>query len=230
MATVFGGTSGSDPLIVTFSSAVTPEVVQAILRNVTYANVSDAPGTLPRTLSYQIHDGAGGFSALVQQTVTVRAVNDASILGGIATSGAVYRGRVPLLLAPAATVTDVDSTTFDGGSLQVSFVAGGLASDGLLIRSQGTAPGQISVSGGTVSYGRVAIGTMTGGTELTALVITFNDKATVEAVQALLRSVSYQSDAATPTGGGRIIRYALNDGPTASGRVTTFVRQPLAFA
>jgi hypothetical protein len=234
VATVAGGDAGSGPLVVTFSSAVTPAIAQAILRNVTYANASDAPSTLPRTLSYQMTDGAGGTSAVVRQTVTVAAVNDAPVLGGIATSGLVYGGPGPLTLAAAGTVADVDSATFGGGSLQVAIVAGGLASDRLLIRSQGTAPGQVSVAGGTVSYGGVAIGTVAGGTGLTALVINLNGSATVEAVQALLRAIAYESVAVDPTNGGlnatRTIGYTLRDAPAASRGLATVVQQSLAFA
>ena len=166
--------------------------------------------------------------------MTVRAVNDAAVIAGIATGGLAYRGPGSLLLASAGTVADVDSATFGGGSLQVSIIGGGLASDRLLVVNQGSAPGQISVSGGSVFYGGVAIGTVTGGTGLTTLAIAFNGNATVAAVQAVLRSIAYTSVAADPTNGGRnmtrAIRYSLADAAPASGGLTTLVQQSIAVA
>ena len=63
-----------------------------------------------------------------------------------------------------AVVADVDSPHFDTGTHAVSFAAGSdSAEDALSIRHQGTGAGQITVSGSTVTYGGVPIGTFTGG-------------------------------------------------------------------
>src|SRR5439155_9688155 len=90
-----------------------------------------------------------------------------------------------VVLAPAATVTDPDSTNFNTGYLQVNIVAGGLPADVLNIRNQGTGLGKIGVSGSTVTYSGAPIGTFTGGTGGAQLAIAFNAAATPTAATAL---------------------------------------------
>jgi hypothetical protein len=73
-----GGTSGSSPLVVTFTSLlVTPAVAQSLLRNITYRDVSDNPSTLLRTVRFAVNDGDGGTSAPVTRNLQVNAANDA---------------------------------------------------------------------------------------------------------------------------------------------------------
>ncbi len=113
-----------------------------------------------------------------------------------------------------AVVADVDSTNFDTGTLTVSIPAGGdSAEDVLSIRNQGTGAGQIGVSGSTVTYGGVTIGTFTGGSSGSNLVITLNSSATPTAVTALVRNITYQNtDTNAPTTGARTVRFVLTDG------------------
>ena len=73
----FTGGIGTTPLVVTFNSASTPEAAEALLRSLAYSNVSDAPSTLARTVSFVLSDGANGVSTAVNKTITVTAVNDA---------------------------------------------------------------------------------------------------------------------------------------------------------
>ena len=85
-------------------------------------------------------------------------------------------------------VADVDSTNFDTGTLTVSFTAGSdSAEDVLAIRNQGTGAGQIGVSGSDGHLQGVTIGTFTGGSSGSNLVITLNSSATPTAVTALVR-------------------------------------------
>ena len=120
-----------------------------------------------------------------------------------------------------AAATDVDSANFDTGTLTVSFAEGVPAEDQLGIRNQGTAAGQISVSGANIAYnpiantGSVPIGTFTGGGAGGGdLVITLNASATIEATSALLRNITYlDSNAAAPdTATIRTVSFVLTDG------------------
>ncbi len=77
IGTFTGGTDGSTPLVVTLNSSATPTAVQALTRNITYANVSDAPSTAARTVRFVVTDGDGGTSNAVTETINVTAVNDA---------------------------------------------------------------------------------------------------------------------------------------------------------
>ena len=74
-----GGT-GTDPLVVQFNSNATPAIVQAVLRNITYQNVSDDPATATRTVRFVVTDGDGGTSNVALKTVNLAAVNDAPTL------------------------------------------------------------------------------------------------------------------------------------------------------
>jgi Domain of unknown function (DUF4347) len=123
-------------------------------------------------------------------------------------------GAVVIEQGANALVADVDSADFNTGTLTVSFTAGSdSAEDVLTIRNQGTGGGQIGVSGSTVTYQGVTIGTFTGGSSGTNLVITFNGSATPTAVTALVKNITYQdTDTAAPTTGARTVRYVLTDG------------------
>lgn len=106
-ATFTGGTSGSDPLVVTFTSTdATPQAVEALMRLVAYSSTSEDPSTLPRTITWTVNDGDGGATS-VDATVNVTAVDDPSIAVGdsyTTNESAVLSGNV------AANDADIDST------------------------------------------------------------------------------------------------------------------------
>jgi hypothetical protein len=121
-------------------------------------------------------------------------------------------GQPPVVLSPSATVTDPDSANFDTGTLTVSLTANGTVDDRLGIQDQGTGPGQIGVSGTTVTYGGTAIGTFAGGVGLTPLVVTLNANATPAATQALAENLTFNDVAASPVTGSRTVQVVLTDG------------------
>jgi hypothetical protein len=119
----------------------------------------------------------------------------------------------PTLLDAAATLVDPDSANFDGGILSVDLNTTGSLNDRLAIRHEGTAAGQIGISGTTVTYGGVAIGTFAGGTDGTVpLTVTFNVNADAPAVQAVLRNVTYENVSTTPSTTQRMATLTLTDG------------------
>ena len=82
--------------------------------------------------------------------------------------------------------------------------------------------GQIGVSGSTITYEGVAIGTKSGGTGTTPLAITFTSAAaTPAAAQALVRSVTYQNVDANAAPQSRTLSFALSDG---DGGVSTVMK------
>lgn len=111
-----------------------------------------------------------------------------------------------------AILTDLDTTHYAAGSLTVAVTANATGSDLLEIRNVGTGPGQIGVSEGVVTYEGVAIGTVTGGDGLNPLVVTFNSQASVMAVQALLRAVTFRNVSATPSLTARTVTFSIEDG------------------
>ncbi|TPN94158.1 VCBS domain-containing protein, partial [Mesorhizobium sp. B1-1-5] len=125
-------------------------------------------------------------------------------------------GSAATVIAPATTITDIDSPDFGGGSLTVAFTANGTSADQLSIQNQGTGTGQIGVSGSNVTYGGTVIGTFSGGTNGSNLVITFNASATQAAAAALADHILYSN--ATSPAIAKTVTYTLVDGDgTANG-------------
>ncbi|MBD1927824.1 DUF4347 domain-containing protein [Trichocoleus sp. FACHB-90] len=120
-----------------------------------------------------------------------------------------------------ATVTDTDSLNFDTGKLTVDFTPGGTASDRLAIRNQGNGAGQIGLDGAIVKYGGVQIGTFTGGTGTTPLIVTFNANATLDATTALLRNITYQNASDNPSPTPRTVRFVVTDGDGGTSTAVT---------
>jgi hypothetical protein len=190
---------------------------------VTYTH--DGSETGVDSFTYTIRDVEGALSNAVTVTLTVAPVNDAPAL--LLPGGAVnfYEGDGPTIIDASSAVTDVDSTNFDGGTLTVDFTANGTGSDRLGIGSQG-GPGSISVTGNTVRYnpggGPVTIGTVSGGTDgVTPLVVTLNANADATAVNALLRSITYDNVSQDPSTAPRSVRFVLTDGDGGTSNAET---------
>ncbi|MEK6787011.1 MAG: DUF4347 domain-containing protein [Nitrospirota bacterium] len=190
---------------------------QTILQGILYNNTSDQPTTSNRSIIVVARDSTNASSTSRTATITVTAVNDAPTIRSLSGDSLAYSegaGAVVIERGGNALVADVDSTNFDTGTLTVSIPAGGdPAEDVLSIRNQGTGAGQIGVSGSTVTYQGVTIGTFTGGSSGSNLVITLNSSATPTAVTALVRNITYQNtDTNAPTTGARTVRFVLTDG------------------
>uniref|UniRef100_UPI00286D8556 DUF4347 domain-containing protein n=1 Tax=Sphaerotilus sp. TaxID=2093942 RepID=UPI00286D8556 len=216
-----GGTDGSTPLMVGFNSQATLAATQALLRNLTFDNVSEAPSTLTRSIEIRLADGREGTSDAAIKTVTVTGVNDVPVLA-LSGSGGSYTENAAAVYDPGATLTDIDNAVLTGGNLTFQITANGTATDELGIRHQGTSPGQIGLSGNDVTYGGVVIGTHTGfGGGSAPLVVTFNSNATVAAAQALLRNATYRDTSDAPNTATRSIRLTVSDG--SGGTSTPYV-------
>ena len=212
-----GGTNGTD-LVVTFNTtAATPAAVQALARSVTFANASDNPSTLARTVSFSLVDGdgtdAGGSdTGSTIATVNITAVNDAPVVGGGGTLAYTENGAAAAI-SPTGTITDPDSGDFNGGSLKVGFTANGTAADQLVVIHQGAGAGEIGVSGANVSFGGATIGTVSGGASGSDLVVTFTESAaTPAAVQALMQAIGFSNDSDAPSVAPRTVTYTVTDG------------------
>ncbi len=120
----------------------------------------------------------------------------------------------PVLIDTSATVADRDNpASFNNGTLTVSIVAGGTASDRLAIRNQGNSAGQIGLDGRIINFSGTQIGTFTGGIGTENLVISLNSAATPTAVTALLRNLTYSNVSDNlPAIGDRTLSIVLNDG------------------
>jgi len=144
--------------------------------------------------------------------IEVDDVDEPPVLGGSPSRIGVTRRGPPVLLAPAATAVDPEGGPFAGASLTIQLASGGTQKDRLRLR--GTTSNGVSLRGSAVRFGDNVIGTLAGGNGTRPLVITFNRHAGRDAVEAVLRSVSFQTRARTATNPSRIVRCILG---TASG-------------
>lgn len=221
IGTASGGANGA-ALTISFNASATAAAVQALVRNLRFSHTTHAPLNLSRQVQLVLTDGDGGTSQPVQKSITVVPLNDAPLITGFGGGFSWVENTVPSLIAPNAVVSDVDSVDFSGGRLTVSISVNAHAFDRITVRNEGTGPGQIgvTVSGSTtaVTYGGVAIGTLTGTTSLT---VTLNANATVAAVQALLRNVTFSNISEAPSTLPRTIDATVSDGDGGTSAAVT---------
>lgn len=166
--------------------------------------------------SVTVDDGQGGSVGPFPMIVNRTPVNDAPSIAGLGSDVLAYpanSGAKTLEQGGDVVITDPDSATFNGGNLRVSITFNrDPAQDVLSIANTGTGVGQIGVSGSTVTYGGTTIGSFSGGTGTSDLVISFNANATHEAVQALIEAVQFANGQAAPAQTSRTVSFALYDG------------------
>ncbi|PWS38827.1 hypothetical protein DFH01_06140 [Falsiroseomonas bella] len=141
-----------------------------------------------------VSDGVASASRAVDITVTD--VSEPPTLAGLPGALTIAENAAnagPLLLFPAAAFTADNGMA--GGTLHF---AGLLAEDRVSVLHQGNGAGQVGFEGSTIRYGGIAVGTATGG-DGTALILRFNDAATAEATQAVIRALAYANVSDTPT-------------------------------
>lgn len=209
-----GGSTGSSPLVITFTSNfATAAAVQSLGRTIAYAHTGNIPTSANKSIQFELTDGDGGTSPIAIKTVMAEAVNSDPNLTTSSGTTSYTAGSSPVTIDDAALVTDADSADFSGGSLTVSISTGGEANDRLAIRNQGAGAGKISLNGANVLFGGAVIGTWTGGTSgSTPLQITFTSTlATPVAVQALVRNIVFSTQA-DPVSTERLIEFSVTDG------------------
>ena len=198
IGTLLGGAAGT-ALTINLGSAATSASIDALIQNLTYSNSSDTP-TSSRELRLNVIDAAGDeiSSGGLGLTLTVIAENDAPVLADFSTSILFQENTVnsaPQLLDSDVSFTDAEGN-FNASSLTIN---GLLSEDSVSVRNQGTGLGQIGLSAAEVTYGGVAIGTLSGGAAGTTLAITLNTAATNEAVEALIENLTYANSSDEPT-------------------------------
>ena len=198
VATFTGGVGTT--LTITFNGTATKAAIQAVLDNVTYLNTSQTPsGT--RQVTIQAIDGQGARNVAISQNVVI---NAAPIFGNVPANNTYNANTAAILIAPNATYTDPG-----GFYANTTLIVGENAVDGVLaIRNQGTAAGQVGVSGANVTYGGVTVGTFTGGVGI--LTINFNATVTQAAIQAVVQNATYVNTSTSPSGLRQVIFQAIN--------------------
>ncbi|MFQ5435006.1 MAG: hypothetical protein ACE5FD_09035, partial [Anaerolineae bacterium] len=165
--------------------------------------------------TYTVDDGSSS-STEATVSVTVTAVNDVPVIGGVNGSTATYILTTAIPITFTGTITDVDSI-FNGGTLTATIATNLTTGDQLAIeedkyiRLWGASNNIVAYTPTGVNGTADRIGEWTGGTGTNPLVITFDkDAATSDAVQALLRRIAFS---ATNLGTGpRTVEFTLTDG------------------
>ncbi|MBM2885631.1 DUF4347 domain-containing protein [Chromobacterium phragmitis] len=213
--------SGTGVLTLTSAgSTATNAQWQAALEAVTYQDSSLTPNTSSRTISFAITDASSNTSSTVTKTVTV-AADAAPVISNLNGDSNTYyagAGAVRLDTGTAATVTDSDTSNFNGGNVTVHLSANGQsAEDALGISTSGSITLSSGTSvGSTVSVGGVAIGTIASngdGVSGHDLIVSLNSNATVSRVSTLVDALTYNDTAAgIPNTSTRTIQVTVNDG------------------
>ncbi|HRL76514.1 MAG TPA: PKD domain-containing protein, partial [Candidatus Accumulibacter phosphatis] len=127
------------------------------------------------------------------------------------------------IIDAAVSLTDSDSSNFNGGRLDLYYLTGQSAADQLGVVHQGIGAGHIGVSGSTVSYGGTAIGTISGGSNGASLRIDFSsDAATPDAVEALIQRLGYANADSSPNASRTLgLRVSDGDGGSSTANVLT---------
>lgn len=219
MGTIAGSfNSGTGVLTLSTSGAsATTGQWQSALRAIKYFNSSDNPTTTSRLVQFVVNDGTSDSDPLTS-TVAISAVNDAPVIGAFGSVATYTANTSAVVLAPNATTADADTARFNGGVLTISLTSNAEAADRLELRQ---VTRLISVSGSNVLYRGTIVGTFTGGTGATNLVITFNANATESAVQTVLRNITYRSVSSSPSTLPRIAQVVLTDGAGGSSNLST---------
>ncbi|SUY77145.1 Uncharacterised protein [Comamonas testosteroni] len=211
--------SGTGVLTLTSSGATaTLAQWQAALRAVTYSDSSLSPTTSSRTIRFVINDGAINSSA-VTKTVTV-AADSAPVIGNLNSDNPTFTekgGAVKLDTGTAVTVTDSDTSNFNGGNLTVHISANGQSgqdvlgvdTSGMVSLSSGTSVGSVVTVGG-VSIGVIA--SNGDGVSGHDLIVTFNSNATASRVNTLVAALMYNNTSTDPSTATRTVNVSVNDG------------------
>ncbi len=135
----------------------------------------------------------------------------------------------------ALAVSDADSTDFDGGNILVARLNSPEAlldqfntpddgtQDQLGIRHQGTAPGQVGVSGTSVTFGGIAVGSIVSdGANGSPFEIALNAAADVAIVEALIENLTYANNSDDPIASRQFrVQVSDGDGGTSEPQIVT---------
>ncbi|MBV8685162.1 MAG: M10 family metallopeptidase C-terminal domain-containing protein [Alphaproteobacteria bacterium] len=76
VGSIAGGNDESTPLVITFTTDATLEIVQELVRSIGYVNFSDDPGAASRGVYFVVSDGDGGTSDPVTASISVAPDDD----------------------------------------------------------------------------------------------------------------------------------------------------------
>ncbi|HEX8666087.1 MAG TPA: cadherin domain-containing protein [Beijerinckiaceae bacterium] len=191
-------------LVITFNANATQPRVNAVLEQITYGNASDGPP--PSVLiDFTFDDGVAPATGNV--TVNITGVNDAPELGSVSPVAAYRPGTPGVVLSPAVTIADRDSTTLVGAEVRLVDRPDDPSNPETTTDTPDADDVLSANPGGTgiiVSYNPATH------------VLTLSGTATLDQYRQVLDTVAYSSTDPDPSQGGasttRTIQWELNDG------------------
>jgi subtilisin family serine protease len=204
-----GGT-GTTPLEIEWNQSASLSRVRSAMRAIAFSNTGDNPTAQTRTVRAKLVGVDGGSSNLVSKTINVTPVNDIPVVAGFENSIAYFENSLPVVIAPALVVEDVDSSLL--GTMTVSIIANSDSMDTLAVR----AGGRIGIASPNILYDGVVVGSMAGGQGGADLVLTFNSSATRAKVQAIGRALTYSNQSDTPSESPKTLQIVVTDSDSAA--------------
>ncbi|MEG3619514.1 DUF4347 domain-containing protein [Magnetovibrio sp. PR-2] len=198
--------------VITLSGSATAANYQALIREITFNNTSEAPSTTARTITFAGRDVNSNTGASATATINVSAVNDSPAFAGLdATPNP--NENVAVQLDANATLSDAEldaGNNYNGATLTLSRNGGASAND--TFAHTGTL--STMTQGGNLTVGGTTIGTVTTNSSGT-LLLTFNSSATSALVDSALQQITYANSSNTESGNVQI-DYSFSDGTTIS--------------
>ncbi|MEQ1828089.1 MAG: cadherin domain-containing protein, partial [Pirellula sp.] len=208
IGTFSGGTSGSDPLVVTFNTNATAAAVQEVYRSIQFDNVSDTPSTATRQLTISLTDGDGGTATPQNKLVYVQATNDGPTFSNLNGTPTYTENGSAVILDSDVAIADGELTAannFSGATL--TLVRNGGANSQDVYSATGTL--STLTQGGSLVVGGTTVGTVTTNSSGT-LVLTFNSNATNALVNSVMQKIAYSNSSDTPPASAQI-NWTFND-------------------
>ena len=159
--------------------------------------------------------GYSEFGSLGQYRIT--GTIPSSIEIGVSDVSVYTENTPPVQIASSASFTTFNISTFAGGTLQFAIATNYQAGDQLGLFSSGNGPGQVSVSGNDVSFGGVIVGTMAVGTQ--NLSVNLNAAATNEALEAIIRALTFEHTTDAPLTTQRQVSIFLDNADNGASNV-----------
>ncbi len=186
----------------------------AATNGVTYTSDNGYTGSdvLTVTSSDQGQAGSGGtLTDTDTVTIQVQPAPVAPVLTIPASVTGPTKGK-PVIIGGGATLSDPDSPNYSGGKLTIQITGGGTSNDKLTLTKEGTQTGQVNLSGKTkLRLGRTVIGSISGGTGGSPLVIQFTSNVSPAAVQSVLQRVTLRGAHGKLPPGTRTIQFTATD-------------------
>lgn len=214
---VWSGGSNGQPLTVEFGQWVYNDKVEALLRAVSYSSSADEAPASARNITIALTDTEGDTGTL---SIALTVENDSvpPAFQDLATAVSVDQDAATtgFRIDADASLSNPDGTGFGTGSLTVS-LDGATDDDTLAIQQIGG----IALAAGGVFHNDIAFATWTGGTAGTDLAVSFDEGASDDAVNALLRAISLQTDA--PPASARDLTLTVIDADGNTGEATVSI-------